>query len=215
MAPKVYVKCMSPPCRAVLTVAKAIDVELEIVEVDDEFLRGSEILKLNPQHTIPILEDDDFIVWESHAINVYLITKYGKEDLLYPTDPQVRAVIDQRMHFESGVLFPRFVDAFMPIMMGMTTQISDKCFERIDEACGFLNSFLEDRKWLAGDEVCVADASILCTMTAIEMAIPVDQEKFPNLFDWLQRGKELEFFKEVNDEILARMADFVKEKLGM
>ncbi|KAK4877092.1 hypothetical protein RN001_009598 [Aquatica leii] len=215
MAPKLYMKYMSPPCRAVLTVARAIDLELEIIEVDDAFMRGPDILKLNPQHTIPILEDEDFILWESHAINAYLIGKYAKDDALYPSDLQQRAVIDQRMHFESGVLFPRFLDAFMPIIMGLTTQITDKCFERLDEACEFLNAFLEDRTWLAGEDVTVADASMLCTMTAIEMAIPIDSEKFPRLADWLQRGKELDFFTAVNEEILARMGEFIKKKLGM
>lgn len=46
MAPKLYMKYESPPCRAVLTVAKALDVELELVEVDHDFLQGPDILKV-------------------------------------------------------------------------------------------------------------------------------------------------------------------------
>lgn len=46
MAPKLYMKQVSPPCRAVLTVAKALELELELVLVDDEFMTGPDILKV-------------------------------------------------------------------------------------------------------------------------------------------------------------------------
>lgn len=61
---------------------------------------------MNPQHTIPTLVDDDgFVLWDSHAIMPYLVSKYGKDDSLYPKDLKKRAVIDQRLHFDSNVLF--------------------------------------------------------------------------------------------------------------
>jgi hypothetical protein len=47
---------------------------------------------------------------QSHAINAYLVNKYAKDDSLYPKDPQKRAIVDQRLHFDSGVLFPRMRD---------------------------------------------------------------------------------------------------------
>lgn len=62
---------------------------------------------MNPQHTVPTMDDDGFIIWDSHAIGAYLVEKYGNDESLYPKDLQKRAVVDQRMHFDSGVLFPR------------------------------------------------------------------------------------------------------------
>lgn len=35
----------------------------------------------------------------------YLVSKYGKNDQLYPKDFAARAVVDQRLHFETGVIF--------------------------------------------------------------------------------------------------------------
>lgn len=70
--------------------------------------KNHKILQINPQGTIPTLvEEDGFTVWESHAINAYLVNKYGKDDSLYPKDYRIRAVVDQRLHFDTGVLFPR------------------------------------------------------------------------------------------------------------
>lgn len=65
-------------------------------------------LQLNPQHTIPtIIDQDGTVVYDSHAINVYLATKYGKDDSLYPEDVATRAKVNAALHFDSGVLFAR------------------------------------------------------------------------------------------------------------
>ena len=64
---------------------------------------------MNPQHTVPTLDDDGFTIWDSHAISTYLVSKYAKDDSLYPKDLQKRAVVDQRLHFESGIIFSRLL----------------------------------------------------------------------------------------------------------
>lgn len=37
----------------------------------------------------------------------YLVGKYAKNKSLYPDDVEQRALIDQRLYFDSGVLFAR------------------------------------------------------------------------------------------------------------
>lgn len=64
-------------------------------------------LQLNPLHTIPTLQDGDFVLFDSHAINNYLVDKYGKSDSLYPKNLEKRAIVEQRQHFDCGILFPR------------------------------------------------------------------------------------------------------------
>jgi glutathione S-transferase len=125
MAPTVYLIYPSPPCRAVLITAKAIG--LNLAEKEIKLLEGENLqppylkvklpahphpniflfcFQLNPQHTVPTLVDDDgFTLWDSHAIMVYLVSKYAKNDALYPKDLKKRALIDQRLHFDSGVVF--------------------------------------------------------------------------------------------------------------
>lgn len=99
----------SAPSRGALLAAKAIGVPLDVQIVNlfaKEQLQES-FVKINPQHTVPTLVDGDFVLWDSHAIGAYLATSYGKDDTLYPRDPRKRAVVDQRLYFDVGTLYPR------------------------------------------------------------------------------------------------------------
>lgn len=60
---------------------------------------------MNPQHTVPILVDDEYILWESHAIIPYLVSKYAKDSFFYPQNLQKRGTVDNRLHFNNVHVF--------------------------------------------------------------------------------------------------------------
>ncbi|KAJ1521391.1 hypothetical protein ONE63_003066 [Megalurothrips usitatus] len=107
----------SAPCRGAMLTAAAVGVELNLKNTD--LMKGEhltpEFLKLNPQHTIPTLDDNGFALWESRAIQQYLADKYGKSDSLYPKDPAKRALVNQRLYFDMGTLYQRFGDLYVSL----------------------------------------------------------------------------------------------------
>ena len=52
--------------------------------------------------------DGDLTLNESHAIVAYLANKYSSDNEIYPTDPSIRAKVDQMMYFDTNLLYKTF-----------------------------------------------------------------------------------------------------------
>ena len=61
------------------------------------------------------MKDGNFILNESRPIATYLVSKYGKDDKLYPKDVETRAVVDQRLYFDMGAFYKSFGDCVVSI----------------------------------------------------------------------------------------------------
>jgi len=179
----------SAPCRAVLMTAKAVGVDLNLKMTDlqkGEHMKP-EYLKINPQHTIPTLVDNGFALWESRAICTYLITKYGTDKALYPEEPQARAVVDQRLYFDMGTLYQRFADYYYPQVFAKQPANPDN-YKKMEDAMAFLNTFLDEKKWAAGENLTVADISLVATVSSYDAAgFPLST--YPNVMTWYQKCK--------------------------
>ncbi|KVC46750.1 glutathione S-transferase [Burkholderia ubonensis] len=72
-------------------------------------------LALNPHGLVPVIKDDDFVLWESNTIIRYLANRYGGE-ALYPAEPQARARIDQWIDWQASDLNRSWVFAFQGLV---------------------------------------------------------------------------------------------------
>ncbi|XP_061400690.1 glutathione S-transferase 4-like [Musca vetustissima] len=186
-----YYLPLSAPCRSVLMTAKALGIELNKKTLnlfEGEHLKP-EFLKINPQHTIPTLVDNGFSLWESRAIMVYLVEKYGKQDdPLYPSCPKKRAVINQRLYFDIGTLYQRFANYFYPQFKEKKPADPEQ-LKKLEEAFEFLNTFLSESKYAAGDNLTLADLALLASVSTFE-AVNVDFSKYEHLMKWYALVKE-------------------------
>ena len=90
--------------------ALGIDYKYFLCDLQEGDNFKPEYLKINPQHTVPALNDNGFIVTESRPIATYLSDKYGKDDKLYPKDLGVRSTVDARLYFDIGTFYKAFGD---------------------------------------------------------------------------------------------------------
>ncbi|XP_055921909.1 glutathione S-transferase 1-like [Eupeodes corollae] len=189
----------SPPVRAVLLTLKALnlDYEFKLVNLLNGDHKTKEYLKKNPQHTVPVLEDDGHSLWDSHAIAAYLVGKYGKNDLLYPKDLLKRAVVDQRLHFDSGVLYINMKNITTPLFYKKITTIPQESLDAINEGLDFLESFLVN-DFMAGENMTIADFSILSTISTYEAFTTITETRTPKLAAWLKRMTALPYYEEAN-----------------
>jgi glutathione S-transferase len=181
----------SSPCRSVLLAARAIgvDLNLKLTNLMEGAHMTPEFLKMNPQHTVPTLNDDDFCLWESRAIISYLADKYGKDDSLYPKDPKKRALVDQRLFFDIGTLYQRFGDYYYPIMFAKASADPEK-YKKLEESYEFLNKFLENQDFVAGDNLTIADLAIIASVSTAEI-LGFDLSKYPNVAKWFENSKKI------------------------
>nr|WP_288912165.1 glutathione S-transferase family protein [uncultured Pseudomonas sp.] len=70
-----------------------------------------EFLALNPNAQVPVIIDENGVLWESNTICRYLVGKYGGNDLL-PVEPAARARIEQWMDWQATELNPSWGYAF-------------------------------------------------------------------------------------------------------
>jgi len=206
-----YYTLASPPCRSVYMLAKALHIPLNLKSIntmEKEQLKP-EFIKLNPQHTVPTIDDNGFALSESRAILAYFADKYGKKDSLYPKDPKKRAVVDQRLYFDMGTFFQRFGEYFMPIMRLKQPADPEK-LKKLEEALEFLDGFLAKTKYAAGDDITIADYALVSSFSTILVA-GVDCTRFSNVTRWYELCRKNLPGIEINEEGVEVMKQYLQK----
>ncbi|XP_072949877.1 glutathione S-transferase 1-like [Epargyreus clarus] len=210
-----YFMPSSAPCRAVNLVASALGIYDKINQRKLDLMSGEhlkpEFVKLNPQHIIPTLVDDGFSLWESRAICRYLVNKYGGgNNPLYPADVKARAVVDQRLDFDMGTLYAKFAVYFNPRFFG--GHVEKDSLQKLLEALGFLNLFLESSKYVAGDDLTIADLCLVATLSTIDV-IGFSLKKYQNILRWYELvQKTAPNYQKANAEPLEEFRTMIKNK---
>lgn len=210
-----YEASLSAPCQAVRVLAKALDLEITLKEVNlmaDEH-KTPEFLKMNPAHCIPTLDDNGLYLWESRAIMTYLINQYGKDDKLYPKDPKKRAVVDNMLQFDLGSLYSSIAEYFYPPLFYKKPS-SEESKAKFEERLEILNGILGKRQFAAGDSVTIADISILCSLHT-PIGCGFDLSPYSNITAWRERSKKvLPFFDDVTKAGVEGFTALVKQIRG-
>ncbi|XP_017469145.1 PREDICTED: glutathione S-transferase 1-like, partial [Rhagoletis zephyria] len=176
--PILYYALFSPPARACMLTAELIGLELDLKFVDFAAKQHltPDFLLLNPQHQIPVFVDDDKEVFiDSHAIMAYMVSKYGKNDNLYPKDLKKRARVDHMLHFENGVLFQVIKDMVRRNIYGGEGEFNKITLDLCDNAYSFLEAFIDKSNFFGNSPtLTIADVCINTTLVTLDMLIPVN-----------------------------------------
>ncbi|KAH8401565.1 hypothetical protein KR009_006525 [Drosophila setifemur] len=191
---------MSPCVRTAKLVLKALGLDYEYKEVNlqkGEHL-SEEFLKMNPQHTVPVLDDNGTVIWDSHAVATYLVDKYGKSDELYPKDLTTRARINQRLFFDASVLYAGLAAVSGPFWVNGVTVVPQDKLDTIHRGLKTLEAFLVSGKFLIGDSLTVADFCSGPIVSSLPAAVDIDPVAYPKITAWLDRLDEIPYYKEIN-----------------
>ncbi|CAH0699822.1 unnamed protein product [Spodoptera exigua] len=216
MVVKLYTYDMSPPVRACMMACDIFNVPFEKIPVDlqaGEHLTP-EFLKKNPIHQVPVMEDGDLILHDSHAILPYLADTCGKDDSWYPKNIKKRALVNQKLIFDAVIICPRARRITGQVVMTGKKTIEKELLDDALEGYSFLEAFLSRSKYIAADHVTIADIAILSVMTSLSQILPVDVQKYPKTTVWLEHLKEMPYCKKYNEEGANALAALVKSRVA-
>ncbi|NOT86245.1 MAG: glutathione S-transferase family protein [Methylococcaceae bacterium] len=199
---KLYHFPISPNSRRVVAVLHHLKLECELQALD--LSKGEQLqpdfLKLNPNHMIPTLVDNDFALWESNAIMQYLCSKVPGNSL-WPADPKVQADISrwqfwQVGHFGSacGVfVFERVIKSAFNMGAANEQEIA-KGEERFHRFAKVLEQHLSGREWLVGTAVTLADYSV-GSWLALAGPAQYPMDGYPEIQRWYRNIEQLPAWK--------------------
>jgi glutathione S-transferase len=156
--------------------------------------------------TVPAAVDGDLHIFESNAILQYAADVDNVNDK-YPKDPKTRARVNSWLLWEASVWFPScyvylFEYIVRPLLKQEPVQSNvDAEAPKWNKLAGFLDDQLSKTKWLAGNELTIADISVAASMHLhAAQCIPLD--KHPNLKRWMIDGIEnLPFWQKTQDAV--------------
>ena len=158
-----------------------------------------EYRRMNPNGLVPTMDEDGFILWESHAIVRYLSAKHGK-GVLWPMDVRTRATANQWMDwafsFQASVR-----DAFWNLVRTppekRDAQSIEKSRVKSGELAAVLDAALAGQLYVAG-AFSMGDIPIGCEVQRW-MRLPMQRPKYANLEAWFERLCARPAFKKIVD----------------
>jgi glutathione S-transferase len=176
----------------VLWLAGELALDYEHVPVGGDYggLDTPQFRALNPHGRIPLLEDGDATVWESHAILRYLAARYGA-GVFWVEDPVVRARIDGWTDWAQTALQPAFIGG---VFWGYyRTPEAERDWRAIRSSLaataalfGLLDGVLARSPFLVGDQLTLADIAAGANLYRY-YELEIERPPLPNVEAWRQR----------------------------
>ncbi len=198
---KLHTFPMSPNSIKVMAVIHqlGLDVEVNVVDLTKGETMTEEFRALNPNQKIPVLEDEDFIVWESQTIMKYLAEKHMSS--LIPKLFTERITMDMWLnwnlaHFSPAVggvvwerVAPSFVEGYKTDEAALAKSMAD-----LQRYAPILDAHLSGKEFVVGSAPTLADVALASSLVHMEMA-QLPMEPYTNLMAWYQRVAALDYFK--------------------
>jgi glutathione S-transferase len=199
---KIWGRTNSVNVKKALWAMEELGLKYERIDAGREFgvVNTPEYRKMNPNSLVPTIDDDGFVLWESHAIVRYLAAKHGAGSL-WPNDLRVRADADRWMDWAFT-----FQSAFRAVFWGLVrTPPEKRDMKAIEEArkkCGELlaipDQALSQRPYFAGNSLTMGDIPLGCHVQ-LWMRLPIERPAHAGLKAWFERLCTRPAFKKIVD----------------
>jgi glutathione S-transferase len=203
---------LSPACREVRLLLAEKKLEAVLVG-EGNWPDGDEFLRLNPAGTVPVLvEEDGTAIAERSPIVEYLEEAYGETPFL-PSGPKARAEIRRLTGWFDGkfgaevtqpILFER-VDKRQLRLGPPDMGIVRTALERLKDHLDYMSTLIEQRKWLGGEALSLADLTAAAHLSCLDYLGDVPWRQHEAAKDWYVRLKARPSFRPLLSDRVAGM----------
>ncbi len=197
---KVYGRNNSVNVQKVMWLIGELGLAHERLDVGGAFGQNDQdwYLSLNPMGRVPVLDDDGYVLWESHTIIRYLARQYGG-GTWYPETPKDGGEVDKWMDWMQAFLLPAIFAAFWGLIR---TPEEERDMDAIKNSStetaklfGILDAHLQGRDYMTGDAISIADIPV-GALTYRWYGLDVEHPNYPALRAWYERLSQRTAFQE-------------------
>ncbi len=187
---KIWGRTNSVNVKKALWAAEELGLKYQRIDAGMEHgvTKTPEYMRMNPNSLVPTIDDDGFVLWESHTIVRYLCATHGA-GTLWPTDPKARADGERWMDWAFT-----FQAAMRNVFWGLIRTPPEKrdanaIEEGRQKSAALLavpERTLAERPYLGGASFTMADIPLGCEVQRW-MRVPIERPRFPALEAWFER----------------------------
>ena len=198
---RLYHVPLSPFCRKVRLTLAEKRIEVEVVE-ERYWEQGQEFLRRNPAGKVPVLKLDNRTMSESQAICEYLDETVPVPALM-PRSPEGRydvrrlcAWFDDKFHGEvtANLLYERVNKKIMGLGYPESKNVKTGA-QKIKYHLDYLGWLLDQRRWLAGNDMTLADFTAAAHLSSLDYISDVDWDRQANVKEWYAKIKSRPAFR--------------------
>jgi glutathione S-transferase len=144
---------------------------------------------MNPNGLVPVLKDDEFILWESHAILRYLAVRYGRQSL-WPASEHVAAHADQWMDWSNSIIWAHLRPVFHNLVRTPADQRDMPAVAAgiagLGKSFQILDQHLQTQPYVAGEVFSIGDIP-LALLVFRWIALVQERPATAALDQWFER----------------------------
>ena len=198
---RLYHVALSPFCRKVRLTLAEKKIEVELVE-ERYWEQGPDFLRRNPAGKVPVMKMEGRTLSESQAICEYLEETVPTPPLM-PRDPEGRyevrrlcAWFDDKFNQEVTTkimgerVWKKVMKQGYPDSKNVKSGLS-----KIKFHLDYMGWLLDQRRWLAGDMMTLADFTAAAHLSCLDYISDVDWDRSSNVKDWYAKIKSRPSFR--------------------
>ena len=213
---RLYYHPLCPFSRKVRVHLTAKEIDFELVQ-ENFWERRKEFIAMNPAGTVPIIFDNENanLIIDSSVICEYIEEKhedgknyFGDNYVKRAESRRLQNWFDEKFYNEvtKHVLNERYFNRFLPSSKAPDSDILRVARRNLNIHLSYIEFLLESRKYLAGDQISIADFSAASHISVLDYFGDINWHHYAPTKDWYCLIKSHKIFNEVLRDRMANIA---------